>query len=613
MARFPPGFLDDLKAQADIVQVVQEVVALRRAGSSHKGLCPFHTEKTPSFTVNGDRGFFHCFGCGTGGDVIKFVQLHESLTFPDAVLALAQRFGMQVPVSEAPDRDAAAETERETLLAVHERARDYFREQLAAPAGAEARAHLAARAVGSATAEQLGLGFAPGEREGLKRHLLDAGYSLDILLKSGLVVEREGARTVDRFRNRLTIPICRHGGSVVAFGGRALRPGQQPKYLNSPETPLYAKGRTLYGLHLTKRSVRRLGYAILVEGYFDLAQVVQGGIEPVVATCGTALTSSQARLLRRFASKVIVSFDPDAAGQQAAVRSGELLLTEGLEVNVALLPPGEDPDACVRTRGAAAFADVLKQSRPYLEFALERAAAGRDFTRDQPRRAFLSEMLTLAARIPDAAARDRFADRLAHRARVTEDVVRAEIRKAAVARRTDAPAVMDDLVRPGTRPAAAAGVEERAPAMLQAEKALLWALVHEPTAALTALGEIEPQDIHGLTTASILEVALSLAGLSPDAVPETLVERLDADEAALVRAVAAESVAPATNARDCWITLRQRRYRQELASLRDEIERRPAETDELLRRKLKLHRLVQDLDQELDGRGGRVVQPGRET
>ena len=592
MPRFPPGFIDDLKAQADIVQVVQEVVSLRRAGASHKGLCPFHTEKTPSFTVNGDRGFFHCFGCGTGGDVIKFVQLHESLTFPDAVLALAQRFGLQAPAADDPARDAAAESERETLLRLHELARDYFREQLAAPAGAEARAHLEARAVRPATAERLGLGFAPG-REGLKRHLLDAGYSLDVLLKSGLVVEREGARIGDRFRNRLTIPICRDAGSVVAFGGRALGAGQQPKYLNSPETPLYAKGRTLYGLHLTKQAVRRLGYAVLVEGYFDLAQVVQGGIEPVVATCGTALTASQARLLRRFASKVIVSFDPDAAGQKAAVRSGELLVAEGLEVNVALLPPGEDPDACVRTRGAAAFADTLTQSRPYLEFALERAAAGRDFTRDQPRRTFLSEMLTLAARIPEAAARDRFADRLAHRAGVVEDVVRAEIRKAAVARRTDAPA-----------PAPAA---EHASPMLQAEKALLWALVHEPAAALAALGEIEPPDIHGLTTAPILQVALSLADLSPDVVPGTLVERLDADEAALVQAIAAESVAPATNARDCWITLRQRRYRQELAFLRDEIERKPAESDELLRRKLELHRLVKDLDD----RGAGGVRPDR--
>ena len=582
MARFPPGFIDDLKAQADIVQVVQEVVALRRAGASHKGLCPFHTEKTPSFQVHGDRGYFHCFGCGIGGDVIKFIQLHESLTFPDAVLALAQRYGIQVPASDDPARDAAAETERETLLKVHELARDYFRAELATPAATAARAHLEARAVQPATGQHLGLGFAPPQREGLKRHLLDAGYGMDILLRSGLVVERAGGQSVDRFRNRLMIPICRDGGSVVAFGGRALGVGQQPKYLNSPETPLYTKGRTLYGLHLTKQSVRRLGYAVLVEGYFDLAQVVQGGIEPVVATCGTALSVSQARLLRRFASKVILSFDPDAAGQEAAVRSGELLVAEGLEANVALLPPGEDPDACVRNRGAAAFADTLKRSRPYLEFALERAAAGRDFTRDQPRRAFLSEMLTLAARIPEAAARDQFADRLAHRAGVLEDVVRAEIRKAAVARRTDTPPL--------------ARVEERASAMLQAEKALLWALIHEPAAALTALGEIEARDIRGLTTAPILEVALSLASFSPDTLPGTLVERLDPDEAALVRAIAAESGAPVTNAGDCWITLRKRRYRQELASLRDEIERKPAESDELLRQKLALHRLVKELD-----------------
>ncbi len=599
MARFPPGFVADLKAQVDIVQVVQEVVGLRRAGAGYKGLCPFHTEKTPSFTVNGDRGFFHCFGCGTGGDVIKFVQLQESLTFPDAVLALAQRFGVRVPESDDPARDAAAESERETLLTVHELARDYFRAELASPAATEARAHLEAREVLASTAERLGLGFAPPQREGLKRHLLDAGYGIDVLLKSGLVVERAEGRTVDRFRNRLMIPICRDGGSVVAFGGRALGEGQQPKYLNSPETPLYAKGRTLYGLHLTKQAVRRLGYAVMVEGYFDLAQLVQGGIEPVVATCGTALTATQGRLLRRFASKVIVSFDPDAAGQQAAVRSGELLVTEGLEVNVAVLPPGEDPDACVRNRGATAFAATLKESQPYLEYALERAAAGRDFTRDQPRRAFLSEMLTLAARVPDPAARHQFADRLAQRARVPEDVLRAEIRKAAVARRTTAPAAMEDVLDGEIREAGAAVGGERAPAMLQAEKALLWALVREPAAALAALGEIEPRDLHGLRTAPILEVALSLAGIPPAAVPETLVERLDPEEAALVRTIAAEPAAPATNAGACWITLRQRRYRQELALLRDEIERRPAESDELLRRKQELHRRVNELD-ELD-------------
>ena len=596
MARFPPGFVADLKAQADIVQVVQEVVALRRAGAGYKGLCPFHTEKTPSFHVNGDRGSFHCFGCGTGGDVIKFVELNEHLPFPEAVLALAKRFGIEPPAAGDPERDAAAEAERETLLKLHELARDYFRAQLAAAPGTAARAHLEGRDVRESTAERLGLGFAPPQREGLKRHLLDAGYPLDTLLRSGLVVERDG-RTMDRFRNRLMIPICRDGGSVVAFGGRALGDGQQPKYLNSPETPLYAKGRTLYGLHLTRQAIRRLGYAVMVEGYFDLAQVVQAGVEPVVATCGTALTAQQARLLRRFAPKVIVSFDPDAAGQNAAVRSGELLVAEGLDVNVASLPPGEDPDACIRGRGAAAFADTLRASQPYLAFALDRAAAGRDFTRDQPRRAFLSEMLTLAARIPDAPARDQFADRLAHRAGVLEDVVRAEIRKAAVARRTDV-AALPRTARPGA-------------AMLPAEKALLWALLREPAAALAALGEVAPEDIQGLSTAPILEIARSLTDFPPDAVPGTLLERLDQGEAALVRGVAAEPAAPAS-AEHCWIPLRRRRYERELASLGESIESRPAETDVLLRRKQDLHRRKRELD-DLDARTVQTVRgAGRE-
>lgn len=590
MARFPPDFIADLKAQADIVQVVQEVVALRRAGASHKGLCPFHTEKTPSFTVHGDRGFFHCFGCDTGGDVIKFVQLHEHLTFPDAVLALAKRFGLRPPESDDPARDAAAETERETLLKVHELARDFFRARLADPEGGDARAQLEARAVRPETVERLELGFAPPQREGLKRHLLGAGFSLDLLLKSGLVAERAGGQ-VDRFRNRLMIPICRDGGSVVAFGGRALAAGQQPKYVNSPETPLYVKSRTLYGLHLTKQAIRKLGYAVMVEGYFDLAQVVQAGIEPVVATCGTALTAPQARLLKRFASKTIVSFDPDAAGQKAAVRSGELLVAEGLEVNVALLPSGEDPDACVRERGAAAFTDTLRQSRPYLEFVLERAADGRDFRRDQPRRAFLSEMLTLAARIPDAAARDQFADRLAHRAGVMEDVVRAEIRKAAVARRAEAPAL--------------ARVEARASVadVPLAEKGLIWACVREPAAALAALGMMEPEDLDGLATGTILSLARSLADFPPESVPGTLTERLGPEEAALVSDVAAAAAAPATAAA-CGMTLKRRRFERERASLQHEIDRRQregtpgalAEIDALWRRKRELLQRLEALD-----------------
>ena len=559
MGKFPPTFIDDLKAQADIVQVVQDSVPLKKAGASYKGLCPFHSEKTPSFHVNGDKGFFHCFGCGTGGDVIKFVELQDKLSFPEAVRHLADRFGISVPESDDPERDAKAEGLREALLKVHELAAAYFHDQLEQPGGARAREQLHARGIEPSTVERLGLGFAPPGRDGLRRHLTAAGQPMDLLLASGLVVERESGPVIDRFRNRLMIPICRDRGSVIAFGGRAMQSDQLPKYVNSPETALYSKGRTLYGLNLTKQAIRRLGYGVLVEGYFDFAQALQAGVMPVVATCGTAVTDHQCRLLRRFASKVILSFDPDTAGQTASARSGELLVAEGFQVNVALLSAGEDPDTFVREHGATAYLNKLKTSQPYLEYVIDRAAARRDFSRDEQRRAFLNEMLGVAARVPDAAARDQFADRLAHKARIMEDVVRDEIRRAAVARRTTF------------------NERERTPvgSITPAERGLIWAMMRETHEAQAVFAGIDPTDIEGLATAPILQVARTLAEWPPEAVPRTLLERLAEDEAALVTEIAASATA-AAQVEGCGIELRRRRFERERAALQDEIDQRQA-------------------------------------
>ena len=560
MPRFPPSFIDDLKALADIVQVIQDVVPLKKTGSSYKGLCPFHSEKTPSFHVNRDKGFFHCFGCAVGGDVVKFVELYDKLSFPDAVRALAGRFGMTVPESDDPERDHQLATDREALLKLHERAHSYFRAQLDDKKGAQARAHLRQRDIQPATIERLGLGFAPPQRDSLTNHLLDAGQPCDLLLKSGLVVQREGGQMVDRFRNRLMIPISRDTGSIVAFGGRALAADQQPKYVNSPETALYTKGRTLYGLNLTKQDVRRLGYAVLVEGYFDFAQALQAGVKPVVATCGTALTDRQARLLKRFCGKALLSFDPDTAGQGASARSGELLIAEGFQVNVVLLSPGEDPDTFVRLHGADHYLTKLKTSQPYLEYILERAAVGRDLARDNDRREFLTDTLALAARIPDPAMRDRFADRLAHRAQVMEEVVRTEIRRAAVDRRTDVPlevCTTQATLRP-------------------AEKGLIWAAMHNTEAALSVLSGMEPEDFDGLAAASILQLARTLVDMPSDGVPQTLLDRLGSGEAALVRTIAQNTVAPA-DVDDCAVTLRQLRYERERSALQEEIDRRQHE------------------------------------
>ena len=557
MPLFPASFVDDLKAHVDIVQVVQERVPLRKSGATWKGLCPFHSEKSPSFHVNGDKGFFHCFGCDVGGDVIKFVELNDKVSFPEAVRQLAARAGLTVPEAEDLKQDAESSHEREALLKVHEVTTAWFTEQLAAPVGAAARRLLTDRGMTAETIALLGMGFAPAAG-GLRARLLKEGFTEPLLLKSGLLVQRDEGAARDRFRNRLMIPISRDTGAIIAFGGRAMDAGQQPKYVNSPETAIYVKGRTLYGLHLGKQAIGRLKYAVLVEGYFDWAQAYQAGITNVVASSGTALTPAQGKLLRRFAGKVILSFDPDAAGQGAAARSSEMLVAEGFQVNVAVLPAGDDPDNYIRRQGAAAYQEQLRSSRQYLEYLLDRSAGDEDLSTDEGRRSFLGKMLAVAARIPDAAQRDQFADRLSHKARITEEVVRAEIRKAAVQRQTN----IDE-------------VQRRIPAMGQvkvAERGLIWALMHQTAGAQEALLELEDTDLDGLASRDVLRQARSLQEWPAGSLPDALIERLRKEEAVFVQEIARSAGAPA-DAADCVRTLKRLRYDRERAEVQREIDR----------------------------------------
>jgi len=591
---FPQTFIDDLRLQANIVQVVQEYVPLKKAGNAYKGLCPFHSEKTPSFHVNPDKGFFHCFGCNVGGNVFKFLELHEKVSFPEAVRLLAQKVGMSVP--ETVDGDAADTKRdaqlREALQKIHEIAAEYFREQLTSPAGARARQQLAQRDVPSETIEQLGLGFAPSSREGLKSRLLGQGFSSGMLLQSGLIVQRENGEVVDRFRNRLMIPICRDTGSVVAFGGRSMEADQVPKYLNSPETPIYSKGRTLYGLNLTKAAIRKNGFAVLVEGYFDFAQVFRTDAAPVVASCGTALTLQQAQLLHRFTTKVVLSFDPDAAGQGAAIRSCELLVAEGFEVNVVVLDKGEDPDTFIRRNGAAGYRERLRGSRPYLEYLLDQAARGLDLEQDENRRQFLNKMLTVAARIPDAAARDQFADRIAHKARITEEVVRAEIRKAAVNRKTAVTA--RELPPRGTGQ------------LKPAEKGLIWGLFHKTGEAQAALAELDPEDFEQLAGREIFEAALALRDQPLERLPSELLRRLSTMNVQLVTGIAGDQAAPVTGPGDlseCARIVKRLRCERERAAIQREIDRlqglgsgqHGSEINLLLNQKRTLARRIEEL------------------
>jgi len=583
MPLFPESFLADLRLQADIVQVVQEVVSLRRVGGRYVGLCPFHNEKSPSFGVDREKGVFHCFGCGVGGNVFKFVELHERLSFPEAVRALARKFGVAIPEGSDTGYDPSADAERESLITLHEVAAKFYRDVLASDAGRRGRELLDRRGLDPQIVESLGFGFAPPGRDALLSHLRGKGASPKLAVKAGLVADREG-RLSDRFWNRLMIPICRESGPVVAFGGRAMEADQVPKYLNSPETPIYSKGRTLYGLNVTKKAIGQQLRAVLVEGYFDFAMALQGGVTAVAATCGTALTQQQAQLLHRFAKKIVLSFDPDAAGQGAAVKSCDLLVREGFEVNVALLPAGRDPDLVVREEGGEAYQAMVDGALPYLDFLVDRATKQHDTATPAGRLAFLNQMLAVAASIPEAAARDQFADRLSLRAGISEDVVRQEIRKAAVARKTTAPEV-----KPVSRAQ-----------LTPAERDLLAQLLATPADAADAILELEPADLVGLPSRSLVEAAQALArderseGRSGTLASRLLSELAEGDVAFLT-GLSAQVAKPAPVA-DCIRAIKDRRAgrdRQEIQRQIDEYQQTggagggDVRMNELLARKLR--------------------------
>ena len=360
-----------IRERASLVEVVSDVVALRRRGRSFVGLCPFHAEKTPSFTVSEERGFFHCFGCGEHGDVFAFVMKTQSLTFPEAVRRIADRFG--VPLPEEAGEPARR---REPLTAANAAAAAFFQAELRGSGGGRARAYLRERGLTEEVIERFGLGWAPGAGEALARHLRTKGVPLEDALTAGLVMRRDrpdGAGGVlDRFRERIMFPITDTSGKVIAFGGRIL-PGRPaggeppPKYLNSAESPVFRKGHTLYGLALARDAIRKADRAIVVEGYLDLIALAQAGIGEVVAPLGTALTAEQLRLLRRFTETVIACFDGDLAGRRAAARSFPVFLEAGLWGRGAFLPAGEDPDTFVRAQGRVALEGVLAAAEPLVE------------------------------------------------------------------------------------------------------------------------------------------------------------------------------------------------------------------------------------------------------
>jgi DNA primase len=560
------SFADKVKQQADIVRVVGDYVRLKKTGKDFSGLCPFHQEKTPSFTVSPIKQIFYCFGCGKGGDVFNFVMEIEKSPFPEAVRTVAEKCGIAIPRPKERSPEERKETQqRAMLLEMHREAQAFFTKQISGTLeGKAARAYLEDRGIDNKTIDRFGIGYAPSDGDALLR-LFKQKYPEKPLTESGLISRgEESGRLFDRFRRRITFPIANDSGKIVAFGCRALG-DDQPKYLNSPETPIYSKSNVLYHLDRAKEALRRSDFAVLVEGYMDAIAVARAGISNVVASCGTSLAEPQIKLLSRFTKRVIVNYDPDAAGQAATERSVALLLEQDFEVRVLALPPvGDkkaDPDLFIREKGVEEYTKLLKDAPPYVDYLIGRARQ-MDLSTGAGKRRAVNFLLPYVQKIPNAILRSEWATRIAQQLRLDEPVLRAALSKAAKERRSEVK-VQPELVGRSAKP-----VERRLIRMLAEAEGLRRELAQE-----LQRGQL----YSGLETENLF-AALIAASLADEAIQAAEVAaQLEERDRRMLFEILFEEAGEATReeAQSCLEALRQRQAERELADVQRSIEANP--------------------------------------
>lgn len=559
--------VDEVRAASEIVKVVGDYVKLRKSGANMKGLCPFHQEKTPSFTVHAGKQIFHCFGCGVGGDVFKFIMLIENLTFPEALRRLAEKAGIQLRETAGDATYDVTARERTVLQKIHDLSAKFYASQLGSTAeGRAARAYLADRGLTDEVVAHFRLGYAPAQGQALTARLADAGFAPEMAEKSGLVLrDQEGNRRFDRFRRRVIFPILNETGKVVAFGARALG-DDQPKYMNSPETPIYTKSRVLYHLDRAGSEIRKLDYAILVEGYMDCIAVASSGIENVVASCGTSLTESQIRLLGRFSKRVVVNYDPDSAGTAATERSLTLLLEEGFEAKVLALPGGLDPDSFIRKNGAAKYRERLSASPSYLDYLTDQAAIKHDLSKPEGKVAAANAVLPYLARVPSPMLRAELGNRVAERLHLDERLLRDELRRAAGAGRRE-------IQAPAAFPASKA---------TPAEKQLLKVFLDNEELALEFLPKLITEgDTAGLVTENLFRQILTARSRTEKFDPSLLEDSLNPEERRLVYEllVSPGEAGDHGQVRGCVNALRRRKLERESERLQSAIQTAEREKD----------------------------------
>ena len=429
---YPQEVIEEVRMGNDIVEVISGYVPLKQKGSNHFGLCPFHNEKTPSFSVSADKQMYYCFGCGASGNVFSFVMQMENDSFPEAVKRLAQRIHYTLPEADMPAHIQKRAEERAKLIDIHRVAARYFYSKLNAEEGRKAAAYINNRGISPKIQKKFGLGYAPLQRDGLFAQLMSEGYDIQLVLASGLVMEDKNTpgRYYDRFFNRLMFPIFDVSGRVIGFGGRILEAGE-PKYLNSPDTPLFDKGKNLYGLNYARMARSR--EIILVEGYMDVLALYQAGFCNVSAALGTAFTADHALLLRKYADSVLLLFDSDEAGTKAALRAIPILVKGGLSVKVLQVTDVKDPDEYIKIRGAEAFRSLLQTAQSHVDFEIAQIRKAYDLAGTDGMIGFTKEAAKLLSGLTDEIERDGYVQKVAAESGISRGAIEAEIQKRASA------------------------------------------------------------------------------------------------------------------------------------------------------------------------------------
>ncbi len=562
MNRIPHQVIEEIRNRCDIVEVIGTYVPLKQRGSSYYAVCPFHTEKTPSFAVNPAKQIFHCFGCGAGGDVFSFVAKHQNLSFYEAIKVLADRCGVELSHQQQTSQELARLKEREQFFAINELAADYYKQLLNKQEGALAREYLAHRRVSTQCVEKFVLGYAPSGWNHLLQYMANKGVAPQKLLQVGLIIPRsKGAGFYDRFRQRLMFPIYNAQGKVIGFGGRTLDDEQQPKYLNSPDTPLYHKGEGFYGLNWAREDIGKSGSAIIVEGYLDLITAHQYGFTNVVATLGTAITQAQVRKLRQWAKEVIIFFDSDTAGISAAARSWALFLESGLRVRVAALEAEGDPDSYLNTYGTSGFEGCIGRAVSLLDFVIEQSIVQSKQNGIEGKIEALNKILPVLASINNQVERTSYLKQLAERLNIEEGVLLQELRK-----------VVESGRRKIDKPASISGDTSGSATQL-AEKMLIQLMICYPSTQQSALSQLQAHDFTSAVYAAIFK-ALQEEEHDVEEVDVTaLMSRLQ-DEAAkaFVSSVAMEHERFENAERvaiDCIQVIHRRRLKTKLSELKE--------------------------------------------